>query len=131
MKLKLANLTITRSGQVAWHVVPGSTHCGPAPLVKQLGNGDGMLEVRYELKLVCEPRLDARGFLVDQVNIHAYIERFASKPRTLSCEQTAIELATSIIMKAAIDAPHCIMREVSLLLSPEPFLASITAQLIA
>lgn len=149
--LRLESLTIKREGTVQWHVVPGSLHCGPAALVRpatfigavgpyerkvMLGptNPDGIkcgvLDVSYVITLTCEPRLDRRGFLVDQVHVHEYVKRFASLPRDLSCERACIELAEAVIAKASKDAPHCVFKTISLTLSPDPHLASITSTFV-
>lgn len=137
--LKLADLTIRRQGTVDWRVVPGSTHCGPAGAVKKKVEQTGAiatglrsetvhyLVVKYEVRLTCAPKLDTRGFLIDQVNVDAFVQRFANTPRSLSCEEGCRQLAAAIIAKAQKDAPHCNIKELWLTLSPEPHMADITA----
>jgi len=142
--MRLATLTIQRSGRVEWLVLPGTTHCGPAALVRPCSHllytthgpstpaiPAGALTVAYDVVLVCAPKLDARGFLIDQVHVDAYVARWASVPRSLSCEEACRDLADAILAKASKDAPHCLIHELSLTLSPEPHVASVSAHFVA
>ncbi len=120
--LTLQSLTIKREGQVDWSV-EGDTHCGPKSELR-----DGKIPVKYSATVTCSPQLDERGFLFDQASLDLWMRRQATKVTKLSCEALVVEVATNLLLKLAADVPHCKVTELSLTLSPSPFMAGITVR---
>lgn len=128
--LVLSSLSIHRAGEFHQRVVPGSNHCGPAEALVPSPLGGVAIPVKYELLVTCEPTLDHRGFLFDQVAVQAWMEERAARgPVTLSCETLVIELANAFQDKLARDARHCKLQGLSLFLSPAPHAAKVQVHL--
>jgi hypothetical protein len=123
MALTCREYTIARAGETAFRV-HGTNHCGPRDFLDH----EGRIAVKYEIAITCAPRLDDRGFLLDQASLGRYIDRLAKDPTDLSCEKLAHSVAERVIAKIARDVPTCQVVGVVLKFSPAPFQASITVR---
>lgn len=92
----------------------GPSHCGV------LEN----LTLKYHMVCLCDTTLDDRGFLFDQIHVHEYFESI--RQTTLSCEQLCIECGHELIRRIKSENPGCVIRKMTLTLSPTPFKASMT-----
>jgi len=110
-------LTLNRQGKFTISTVPGSNHCGTM----------SRLTVQYTARIVCAPKLDSRGFLVDQVNVDRFFQ--AQKVTALSCEEFAMDLARKLYVAISRENPEIKIRNMDLTLSPEPFAAGMTVSL--
>ena len=120
--LNLASLSITRSGDVQWHVT-GDHHCGPKAMLRE-----GRMPVRYSMTVMCAPALDDRGFLFDQAMVDLWVRRLAEIPTALSCEALVIHVARKFMTKVERDVPACRLLGVRMTLSPAPYQAGVTAR---
>jgi hypothetical protein len=85
-----AKLTLSRGGDLTIEVVGDDTHqCGT----------QGVRQLRYHVELDAdETALDARGFVVDQLELHAMlVERFRVVDVMRSCELMCIEACRAIL----------------------------------
>ena len=103
----------------------GKNHCGRK--THYVGNGLSLhspngTSVAYEVELVCGERLDARGFLVDQLSIDAYFQKIGST--TLSCEKLCHKCAKDVVALVRQENPQAEVHCVRLTLSPFPHEAS-------
>jgi len=114
---KCQALTLHRQGKFTLDTVPGTDHCGTM----------SRLTVAYETRIVCAPRLDSRGFLVDQVNVDRFFQRQGKT--SLSCERLAMDLAAKLHASLVKENPAVTIRTMDLTLSPEPFAARMTVTL--
>lgn len=85
-------LTLTRRGDVIFHT-GGSNHCGLSSLQA----------LRYEIAATCETALDHRGFLFEQRNIDALMQKMAGEMVTASCERLAMSISGAVRFRAG----HC------------------------
>lgn len=106
-------LEMVRSGEFDIHTY-GENHCGTTEEFK----------IRYHLICNCSPKLDQRGFLFDQLNIQSYFESI--KRTQLSCERLTVVCLEQLLEHILAENPACQIYKMSLTLSPEPFLASMT-----
>lgn len=118
--MKVSKLTLQRTGEVFWRV-QGHNHCGVL-------TSDGHW-TRYTVSMVCRPETDKRGFLVDQLEVHEFVRVYASARRKVSCEKSCINLAKALMKFLRANARHCKVLTLSLTLSPEPYLAAMTAEM--
>lgn len=81
--------------------------------------------MKYNFFCKCDiSALDERGFLFDQTRVDAYFQSMG--PTKLSCELLAVVFARGLFKQIMSENPTCKPLEMSLELSPEPFMASIT-----
>ena len=117
--MKTQKLILIRQGVVDWYIA-GDNHCGVAK------GRESRVETKYGIKLVCKPKTDKRGFLVDQLWLDAYVQKYASAYHTASCELTCIALARALFKALP---KHCSVLRLVVTLSPAPFAASMTVEL--
>jgi hypothetical protein len=72
----------------------------------------------------CDVTLDDRGFLFDQVNVDNYFKGI--RESKLSCEKLVMSCAKTLLRMIRLENPRCKIRKMSLTLSPQPFMASMT-----
>jgi hypothetical protein len=106
-------LTMDRSGEF-WVQTYGRNHCGL----------DKDLQVRYRMLCECSTKLDARGFLFDQINVDAYFQSI--KRSSLSCERLTMRSVKELVKAIKQENPVCCIHRMELTLSPAPFKASMT-----
>lgn len=104
-------MEMMRGGDFDLHTY-GDSHCGTAEEFK----------VRYNLKCLCSPVLDSRGFLFDQLNIQSFFESI--QKTSLSCEQLTIVCLEQLLDHILAENPTCQIHTMELTLSPAPYLAS-------
>lgn len=119
--MKLSTLELSRKGRAVWSVT-GPNHCGPRTMIHH-----GHLLVDWGMTMVCEPTLDEHGFLYDQARIQDFIDELGAHVTKLSCERLVDFVATKTLAKIRTEAPTCDIRSFTFWLSPEPFLAVMTA----
>jgi len=95
----------------------GPNHCGV----------DEDLTIKYHMICVCEDSLDHRGFLFDQINVDQYFQGIQSS--ALSCEKLTMKCARKLMSLIKDENPDCVIRRMSLTLSPAPFKASMTCDM--
>lgn len=99
----LDTISLYREGSLMVQVDPASSHCGH----KSALDASNRLQVHYEVDLVCLPTLDARGFLVDQAELHqVLVSSITGRLIDESCELLAVrwgELLLDVIQK---ENPH-------------------------
>lgn len=84
---KKDTLTITRIGSFSFITV-GDNHCGVAlPGERQAAD--------YEVRIKCRPILDKRQYLVEQLNIDAYMQGIRAVEQ--SCEKLVIDTAYDLL----------------------------------
>ena len=119
--LKCRRLILSQSGVAVFHV-KGTHHCGLKKFAR-----DGKLRVKYEVRLVCAPSLDGRGFLYDQSDLRSLILDTARKPTELSCEALAKGLPVALMRDVRAKEPTCRIVAVHVKLSPRPYKAAVEA----
>jgi hypothetical protein len=107
------SLTIERAGQFRIATF-GPNHCGTLPY----------LTVKYRMVCQCAAKLDARGFLFDQVEVDRFFQRIERTDK--SCEKLTMDSLTNLIAMIRKENPDCVINRMALTLSPEPFAASMT-----
>lgn len=112
---------LRRTGEVSWAVV-GPDHCGTENHV--LG---GCVRVRYDATLECEHSLDAHGFLIDNMEVDRFMQEFSQAQTGLSCELLVERTCEKLIEHIHRTVPTCRVSELTLMLSPEPYFARVTA----
>ena len=112
--MAIEKLTIVRSGQFHIHTY-GSHHCG---------TGESF-DIRYHLTAICSPKLDKRGFEFDQVNIDKFFQTV--KRTSMSCEKLTETLLGKLRRHILQENPLCLIHNMELSLSPQPFMASMGA----
>lgn len=128
----IAALTIQRQGRARWKVT-GEHHCGPREYLERVDGYWGVapldiMPVDWTIRCRCAPVLDQRGFLFDQANVAAFIDRLAERGTDMSCEQLAQHVALLFLDKLARDAQHCQVLNLRVILSPAPHMASVEAE---
>ena len=84
---KKDSITLTRIGTIAFTTV-GDSHCGIAPAgQKQAAD--------YEVRIKCAPLLDRRHYLVEQLDIDAYMQGILVVEQ--SCEKLVIDVAYDLL----------------------------------
>lgn len=109
------DLTLRREGEFKAYIT-GANHCG----IKK----NQRVKMRYVFSAVCEPKLDKRGFLFDQLTVHREFENLGST--RISCENLAMEMCERVIEAIHGENPKCQIRHISVEVSPDPFAASMT-----
>lgn len=110
-------MTIKRAGAFSIKTF-GAHHCGTKP-------AGIALPIKYTFMCKCDiSALDGRGFLFDQMRVDAYFQHLGATP--LSCELLAVSVARGLFRQIVKENPGCKPEAMSLELSPEPFMASIT-----
>lgn len=120
---RLHSMQIRREGQLTL-TVRGDNHCGAKSHV--YGPNRDKLSVRYIASVECEPALDERGFLFDQLMVDELLKEISIKPSHWSCEVTAQRMAMKLIKRLKTDVPTCKVTSLTLSLSPEPYMAAVT-----
>lgn len=92
----------------------GPSHCGV----------DENLTIQYRMVCLCDNNLDKRGFLFDQLNVDSYFQGISTT--TLSCEQLCVKCGHELIQRIKEENPGCVIRKLTLTLSPNPYKASMT-----
>jgi len=81
------SLTITRIGKFSFTAI-GDAHCGVAkPGTKQAAD--------YEVRIKCAPVLDRRHYLIEQLDIDAYMQGIKAVEQ--SCEKLVIDTAYDLL----------------------------------
>jgi hypothetical protein len=112
-KSEATKLTMNRNGDFQVRAT-GDRHCGVLE----------DLNVKYAMICECDAKLDERGFLFDQINVDNF---FKSIRRTeLSCEDLCMDCVRKLLVLIKEENPKCVIRKMSLTLSPQPFAASMT-----
>jgi hypothetical protein len=111
---QVKTLKIVRSGEFPLRTY-GNHHCGTSH----------SFNVKYHLITLCDPRLDHRGFLFDQLNIDKFFH--VIKSTSLSCEQLTERTLVKLKKFILRENPDCLIHAMSLTLSPEPYLAAMTS----
>lgn len=106
-------LTINREGQFPLRAL-GPNHCGVAE----------HLTVRYHMVCECQPKLDGRGFLFDQLGVDAFFQAIGTTK--LSCEQLTLRSLYKLVRAIRKENPGCVINRAKLTLSPSPHAASMT-----
>jgi hypothetical protein len=106
-------LTMDRSGEFRIHAF-GPSHCGI----------DEDLKIKYRMVCECQPKLDNRGFLFDQINVDMFFQSI--KRSKLSCERLTVRCVRQLVQAIKLENPSCQINKVELTLSPAPFMASMT-----
>lgn len=119
--IKCERLILSQVGSAVF-TVHGNHHCGLKKFAK-----NGRLRVKYEVRLVCVPSLDDRGFLYDQSDLRALIMDTARKPTELSCEALAKGIPVALIRDIKSKEPTCKVVAVHVRLSPKPYKAAVEA----
>ncbi len=122
LDLKVLHVTLTREGQVNW-MVSGDHHCGLDVAVVQ-----GVLPVKYTVVAKCKNKLDHRGFLFDQATADAWIAEMAKHNTVQSCEKIAESVGRRLLLKISKAFPQVEIEELTVVISPAPFAAKITAE---
>ena len=113
-RLKPAHqLTMDRQGEFRIHAF-GPSHCG---VVEDLA-------IKYRMVCQCQPKLDKRGFLFDQINVDNFFQSI--KRSKLSCERLTVRCVRQLVKAIKLENPGCLINKVGLTLSPAPFMASMT-----
>ena len=140
MPKKISTMTIYREGQFEARAHPGANHCGPASAIvysqnpkagRFYGEPDfiGKIPVKYKCWVTCEPKLDDRGFLFDQLSMDDWIGKYVNSfSGSLSCEVLAQRLVSEVLTSIASNSPECKVKKVVLELSPAPHSAAITVE---
>lgn len=119
-------MSITREGQIAITTV-GDSHCGTRPEWVSR-DSEYVVTVKYKCVVECRPITDARGFLFDQVHIDNWLKGYADNyVIEQSCEELSNTLAELVIKRIGKESPLCKILSLSLTLSPDPYVASVTA----
>lgn len=106
-------LTLRREGEFTIKTVPGTPHCGVGEWI----------DVRYRFVVLCEPSLDDRGFLFDQLSVQAYFDK--KKECRSSCEKVAMRSLRDLLSLIRRENPKCRIIRASLVLTPYPFQAEV------
>lgn len=116
-----ASLVMNRSGDFRVKV-SGDGHCGAVV--------DGsILTVRYATVVECDvDSLDESGFMFDQLKVDQFFKTVDQTlpDRSMSCERMTIWSARMLWRVIHTDNSGCIVRRISVTLSPAPFVASMT-----
>jgi hypothetical protein len=112
-KGRIEKLTMNRTGDFVLAVF-GNSHCGVQKNLK----------MRYAVRCECSAKLDARGFLFDQINVDNFFQKIETTG--MSCEELAIYCTAALMDDIKRENPLCEIRKMSLTLSLEPYLASMT-----
>lgn len=107
------SLTMNRQGEFQVKTL-GDHHCGLAKI----------LDIKYHMICVCTTELDRRGFLFDQINVDNYFKSI--RQTEMSCEQLVLDCSKNLIMMIVDENPKVKVKNITLTLSPAPFLASMT-----
>jgi len=105
---------LNREGIFHITTVKGTSHCGTLP----------DFDVKYHVKAECSAKLDARGFLVDQMLIDKYFQTI--KRVAVSCEQLAQGALAGVKSVLLNDNPSLVIHGLEVSLSPAPFGAKMT-----
>lgn len=114
--MRVSKLILTRTGDI-WIQPSGKFHCGMS---------EYPMTCKYDIRAVCRPKLDKRGFLVDQLDLHDRLEQACQKPVSKSCEALAMEFAKQIW---SFLLANCKVEKLTLMLSPSPYKASVTVEI--
>jgi hypothetical protein len=106
-------LTLRREGTFAVRNI-GEHWCGTSELQA----------MRYLVEARCGVKLDSRGFLFDQLSVDSYFQALHTVDR--SCEAFVIKVARDLYKLILSEHRECQIKELSVTLSPAPFLASMT-----
>ena len=125
-ELPLRSVTVRRRGTLNVKVLPGSNHCGTANRVVRGEDGHNYMPCNFEVRVVCRPSLDSRGFLFDQAQITPRLEKLASSESTLSCELMSQSCAVELMKAIYEENPSCQILDFLFTFSPAPYLADFT-----
>jgi hypothetical protein len=119
--MHVASVTLTREGQLDWPVA-GDHHCAPEASVH-----NGLVGIKYTMIAECENHLDHKGFLFDQATADQWMHELAHSRTHRSCERLAEFVGEDILKRIAKVAPHVRFKTFTVVLSPDPYMAKITA----
>lgn len=103
---------VVRASKVLFHVW-GPNHCGMENHLK-----GGCIEMKYRVALSATGALDEKGFLIDNMFIHAFMGRRAEQGSELSCELLLEDLAHELYREMCAAEPS--LEVVSLVVSLSP-----------
>lgn len=109
----MKTLTMRRKGEFTVSTF-GANPCGTEP--HQV--------VKYRLTCVCTTKLDARGFLFDQMAVQQFFDEIAETD--MSCEELVEEAVKGIVSRVDEENPTCLVKKIRLTLSPAPHVSSMT-----
>lgn len=109
-----SSLTMNRKGSFDLYVY-GPNHCGV---------GTGTIAVQYHARIVCDAKVDNRGFLFDQVMVASFFNGI--KQSSLSCEKLVMHCAAGLAKRIVEENPSVVVRSIELTLSPAPHAADMT-----
>lgn len=124
-KHSIRSMAIHREGLVNVSVT-GNHHCGTTEWLRRDGKQKPYMPCKYTVDVTCEPGLDHRGFLFDQLMVETTMTAIASKPSHDSCELRAQKMAKILLKAISDDVPSCDITHLRLSLSPAPYAASVT-----
>jgi hypothetical protein len=113
LKAPRGTLTLKRKGSFNVKTL-GDNHCG----VKDL------LNIQYDVELLCNAVFDNRGFLVEHLAIDMYFNEIMET--ALSCELLCVKAAKDIWGVVMQENPTCEILDVKVTLAPEPGHAAMT-----
>lgn len=122
--MKLHSRTIVRRGDMTFRV-KGSHHCGTNDYIKA-----GTLAARWTFTVVCDPKLDHRGFLFDQNALATWVQRECSHEAYDSCEALSSDLATKFCQHVVHENPGLVIREITVTVEPNPYMSAISSHFV-
>lgn len=125
MSLSLTWVSIERAGHVTF-TVKGPSHCGPADQVRQVA-GLTVLDADFVITALCAPSFDGQGFLFDQAKVQGWAQKVCDREAYASCEHLAVDIGVRFQASLARYVPTCQVRELTVVLSPAPYKAKLTA----
>lgn len=120
----LSHRTIVRRGDMTFRV-RGAHHCGTNDYIKA-----GVLAAKWVFTVVCEPKLDNRGFLFDQNALATWVQHECANEAFDSCEMLSSELAEKFCRHVTHENPHVVIREITVTVMPDPFMSEISSHFV-
>lgn len=115
--MKLSEFCMERRGYVEWPVF-GSNHCGTVQHLK-----GGSIPIKWWVQMICSSdSLDEQGFLVDNMAAEHLMAELAATPSALSCEKLVCFCLDRLVERINLTEPKCRILELSMSLSPGPYL---------
>ena len=115
--LTLLKFCMERTGHVVWPVF-GENHCGTVQHLR-----GGSIPIKWWVQLTCAPQsLDEHGFLVDNMAAEHLMSELAKTATDLSCERLVCFCVERFVERINRTEPGCRIIELSMSLSPEPYL---------
>lgn len=120
--MEIDEFCLERTGHVTWSVF-GPNHCGT---VNHLHGGT--IPIKWWAQLTCSgDSLDGQGFLIDNMEVERHMLDLARTPTDLSCERLVRFAIEKLVDRINYTEPSCVIRHISMSISPEPYVAVIRA----